>query len=219
MSRLIVFGCSYAYGFALSDCNTETDSLKPSKFAWPVYIAKEFNRKLINKSQPASSNKRIWYTISKFKFKPDDMVIISWSYEHRNCIIKSPWNIKNLINTNEEDIDSLKYYEHIYSWHDSVTMSKLFVNDANRILNEKNILVYNLFLNFKKRILLDNQYNVVPLYITDYLNRYPKALDNAHLGLEGNQAFANDVIDYIKTKNTIKTTSSLLEKIKRLLCK
>jgi hypothetical protein len=197
MSRLVVFGCSYAYGYALPDCNTDIDSAKPSKFSWPTILAKTIEKKLINKSYPASSIKRIWYTINNFKFKPDDVVIISWSYAHRYSIIKHPWNIKNLINTATDDAESMAYYEHNYSWYDSYVMSKLFVDDANRILKENNIKVYNLFLNFSWELLLKKHHNVIPLHIENYLKKYPLALDDAHLGLEGNQAFAEDLLKYL----------------------
>lgn len=222
MSRLIVFGCSYAYGFALSDCNTETDSLKPSKFSWPVYIAQATNRELINKAVPASSNKRIWYAIKNFNFRPDDLVIISWSYNHRSCIIKTPWTIKNLINSHTDEIESLIYYEHIYSWYDSLIMSNLFVRDANRTINEKGPSVYNLFTNRPIADILKKDCNTIPVYIEEYIANYPLALDNMHPGLEANRAFAADIMNYLGVKHSmkdIKKPYTFFERLKNRLCK
>ena len=220
MSRLIVFGCSYAYGFALPDYNL--DSSKPSKFAWPVFIASAMNRQLINKALPASSNKRIWYEITNFKFKPDDIVIISWSYGHRSCIIKSPRTIKNLINSHTDEKDSKVFYENIYSWYDSLVMFRLFIDNANRLLFEKNLIVYNLIVNSYWKKLLKKQHPIVPLYIEDYLKNYPLASDNAHLGLDANRAFASDFMKYIGVHHTLKDIPkpySLFTRIKNKLCR
>lgn len=220
MKRLIVFGCSYAYGFALPDCHS--DSTKPSNFCWPVFIAKAMNRQLINKALPASSNKRIWYEITNFKFQPDDVVIISWSYAHRSCIIKSPWTVKNLINSHTDEEDSKVFYEHIYSWYDSVVMFRLFVDDANRLLLEKNLVVYNLFVTDFWKALLKKQYSIVPLYVEEYLKNYPLALDNAHLGLEANRAYALDFMKHIGVQHTLEdipTPCSLFTRIKNKLCR
>lgn len=219
MSRLIVFGCSYAYGFALDDCN-EAHS-PPSKFCWPVFIADAMNRELVNMSKPASSNKRIWHTISTFKFQPTDLVIISWSYGNRSCIINNPWNIKNLIN-HTDDVEAVAYYEHIHSWYDSLLMSKLFVKDANQILNEMGLQVYNLFTNRYWADMLKSNYNTIPLYMEEYITNYPKALDNMHPGLEANRAFAVDFMNHIGVSHSIKDIQkpyTFFERLKHKLCK
>lgn len=220
MSRLIVFGCSFAYGFALPDCFDRT--MRPSKFCWPVIVANAMNRRLINKAWPASSNKRIWHTIKNFKFKPDDIVIISWSYGHRSCIIKNKWNVKNLINSDTDELESLAYYEHIYAWYDSVLMSRLFVDDANNFLTKKSITVHNLFLNSDWHSLLKNDHVVVPIHMEDYIDNYPKALDNSHPGLECNRAYAIDFLNYVGIDHTIQDKPlpySFFEKLKRIICK
>lgn len=219
MKRLIVFGCSYAYGFGLHDCNTAIDSLTPSNYCWPVFIASAMNRKLINKSVPASSNKRIWNAIRNFKFRPDDVVIISWTYNHRSCILKSPWKVHNLINSHTDEIESSAFYKHIYSKYDSLVMSKLFVDDANKILVEKNLKVYNLFLSIESSIFLQGNHTVVPLDIETYLEDYPKADDNMHLGLEANRAFANDFMKYVDRGLDQTNNNTFTKKLKAILCK
>ena len=220
MSRLIVFGCSLAYGVGLPDC--WPDISKPSKFCWPELIAKSMNRKLVNKSSPGSSNKRIWYTISKFKFEPGDVVIISWSYPNRYSVINNPWNIHNLHHNSINDPISSAYYEHIYSYYDMVVMSKLYADDANRILTEKNIPVYNLTVEKHYQYLTLSKHNVVPLYMSVYEESYPKALDNDHLGLDGHKAFAANFMDYIGVGHSITNISKpygIFKQIKNLLCK
>ena len=220
MSRLIVFGCSLAYGVGLPDCWPDTS--KPSKFCWPELIAQSMNRELVNKSTPGSSNKRIWYTISKFKFEPDDIVIISWSYPNRYSIINNPWDIRNLRHNATDDPASSAYYEHIYSLYDMAVMSKLYADDANRILTEKNIPVYNLTVEKHYRYLTLGQHNIVPLYMAIYEESYPKALDDDHLGLGGHKAFAADFMEYIGVKHSITDIPKpygILKQLKNLLCK
>lgn len=220
MSRLIVFGCSLAYGVGLPDCWPDTK--KPSKFCWPELIAKSMNRKLVNKSVPGSSNKRIWYTISRFKFKPDDVVIISWSYPNRYSIIKHPWDIRNLRHNATEDLDSMAYYEHVYSFYDLAVMSKLYAESANRMLTDKGITTYNLTVDKHYRYMTLGQPNVVPMYMSVYEETYPKALDNDHLGLEGHKAFAADFMNRVGIKHSITDVArpySIFKQIKNLLCK
>lgn len=219
MKRLIVFGCSFAYGFGLHDCSI--DSSKPSKFSWPVFIAQSMNRRLVNNAKPASSNKRIWYTINRFKFQPDDIVIISWTVDHRSCIIKNPWNIKNLIKSHQDEIESFMYYEHIYSRYDSAVMFKLFVRDANNILRQNNIKVYNLSFSPSWKYFFEKDINFVPLHIDNYLKRYPTA-PHSHLGYEGNRVFAADFMKYIGIEDLstdIKSPSNVFQRIKNKLCK
>ncbi len=220
MKRLVVFGCSYAFGLGLEDCFT--DASKPSNFAWPSYIAQAMGRRLVNKSMPASSNKRIWHTISKFTFRPDDIVIISWTHAHRSAIIKTPWNVKNLINDDNNDEVINAYYEHLYSRYDAFIMTRLFITDANRICKDKNIPVYNVFYNtdwgeyYKKKV------NTVPVYMEIHLEDYPKALDNMHLGQEGNRAYAASFMEHIGIDHSLKDIQkpyTLFQRIKNRLCK
>lgn len=220
MSRLIVFGCSLAYGVGLPDCWPSTTA--PSKFCWPELIAHAMNRKIINKSSPGSSNKRIWYTISRFQFAPDDLVVISWSYPNRYSIINNPFDIRNLRHDATEDLDSMAYYEHVYALYDTTVMSKLYVDHANRILVEKNIPVYNLVVEKYYRYMIMRKHNIVPLYMAVYEESYPRALDHDHLGLDGHRAFAADFMEYIGVAHTLEHVPkpySFFRQLKNLLCK
>ena len=220
MSRLVVFGCSLAYGVGLPDCWPNIS--KPSKFCWPELVAQTMNRELVNKSAPGSSNKGIWYTISKFKFESDDVVIISWSYPNRYSIINNPWDIRNLHNNLTEDTASMAFYEHLYSYYDTIVMSKLYADDANKILIEKNIPVYNLTVEKHYRYLTLGQHNTVPLYMGEYEESYPKALDKDHLGLDGHKVFAADFMNYIGVKHTLTDLLkpySIFKQLKNIICK
>lgn len=198
MDRLIVFGCSLAYGVGLPDCWPPSS---PSKVGWAQIVADSMKRKLINKSFPGSSNKRIWYEISQFEFLPTDLVIISWSYPDRSSIIKSTNDIINL-HHNLDNRESLAYYKNIYSKYDSEITSKLYVDHANRIFKELNIPAYNLIVEKHYKNIIKNTVSV-PLHICSYERSYPKALDNAHIGIEGNRAFAVDLLNYLEVTHTV----------------
>jgi hypothetical protein len=100
--------------------------------------------------------------------------------------------------------------------------TKLYVSHANFLLREKNIKVYNLTVNkstakiFK---LSEQTIPHIPLYICDtYRYKYPMALDNKHPGVECNEVYAKDILDYINPilpKNLPK--KNLIEKIKCIL--
>lgn len=221
MSRLIVFGCSLAYGVGLPDC--WPDTTKPSTLCWPQLIADDMNRELVNKSSPGSSNKRIWYTISRFNFEPTDVVIISWSYPNRYSIINTPWDIRNLRhNASAEDTDSKAYYEHIYSLYDTTIMSKLYVDNANRILTDQSIPVYNLVIEPYYKLFISKGHNLVPLFMGIYEESFPKALDDDHLGIDGHRAFAADLMNHMGVTHTLENITkpySLLKQLKKLLWK
>lgn len=211
MDRLIVFGCSLAYGVGLPDC---WPPRMPSKLNWCQLVADAMQKQLINMSVPGSSNKRICHEINRFKFRPTDTVIISWSYPNRSSIIKSNKNIINL-HHNSPNTESDIYYKYIYSKYDSDLASKLYVDYSNRILKDQNLKVYNLIVEkHYKNILTDTV--SVPLHICSYERSYPKGLDNAHIGLEGNRAFAIDLLDYIGVDHSIIETTKPYNLIKRL---
>jgi len=220
MSRLIVFGCSLAYGVGLEDCWPNTT--KPSKHCWPQLVADAMGLKLINKAIPGASNKRIWYTISKFKFKPNDVVIVSWTFPNRHSIISSPWKIHELHhNLMEVDPVSETYFKDIYSTYDSYVTSKLLIDHANRLLLEKNVTIYNLIVEkYFKHLMGD--YKVLPLYMGVYEELYPRALDGNHLGVAGHTAFATDFLNAIGIEHTIDNNTkpySFFRQIKNLICK
>jgi hypothetical protein len=214
MSRLIVFGCSLAYGVGLPDCwpNTET----PSKFCWPKLIADSMNRTLVNKSIPGASNKLIWHAINNFKFETDDVVIISWTYPNRYSVLKTPWQWQNL-HHNHMDTDPLSaaYYTDLHSFYDSYSMSKLYVDHANRICKDKNLPVYHLVVD-KHYLYIMSKIKNVPLYMAVYEASYPKALDHDHLGIEGHRAFAADFMNYIGVKHSLENIQKPYGMFRRL---
>lgn len=203
MKRLIAFGDSMTYGVGLKDCWPST--LRSSKFAWPEIVANAIGRKCINKSFPGSSNKRIWYTIKRFKFRPDDIVFVCWSYPNRNAIIHSPFRITNLLPSQTlDDTNSVakNYYNELYSFYDADLMTELFIRDTENMLS--NIQHYHMTAeSFDKRLFRNVPY--LKIFIGEFEDDYPKALDNDHLGEEGHKAFSKKILDLLGIENEIIT--------------
>lgn len=202
MERLIAFGCSLTFGHGLPDCFTPPDhpGSKHSNLAWPSILAKYMNRKCINMSTPGSSNKRIWHNVINFDYQETDIVFILWSFTDRTAILHK---------THISDIGHWvegTYYNDYYDQHDAEIMSSLFVNHANLFLKSKNIKVYNLVFSKNDLSILNfHNYKVdyIPVYISKLKEKYPKALDNRHPGLECQEVFSKKILDYLSIENNL----------------
>lgn len=217
MSRFVVFGCSLAYGVGLPDC--WPDVTKSSKFCWPEIVAKELGRTCINKSVPGSSNKRIWFAVNRFKFKPDDLVFVLWSYNDRTALITTPYTITNLapgITLGKPGELSKIYYENFHSFYDAEITTKLYIRDTTNRLKNLGVSFYQTCAQQSCKEYFEETPHV-PIYMEYYEKNFNKGLDNDHAGLEGHQAFAKDFLDYMKVETDIKrpVPLSFFEKIKR----
>lgn len=194
MQRLLVFGCSHTYGLGLEDC--WIDSTKPSNLGWPSIISKELKKTCINKSVVGASNKLIWHQITHTCFEPGDTVIILWSWAHRYTVLKDKNCFIHLHHTTLEQEESKEYYRLLYSDYDAETMTKLYIDHANNYLANFEITVYQSIVHQRYANLFSNHAHV-QIYYHDYEKYYSKALDNIHLGLDGNVAFAKDFLQDI----------------------
>ncbi len=82
ISRLIAWGCSFTWGEGL-------DTVRPgfgqraSDRAWPALVAQQLNIPLRNLSEPGASNLWIADSVLNYEFKPEDLVIIMWTWPTR----------------------------------------------------------------------------------------------------------------------------------------
>jgi hypothetical protein len=187
------------YGVGLPDCWPH--GLPPSKMCWPEIVAKELKRECVNMSVPGAGNKRIWYNISNFKFKPDDLVLILWSFPNRYTVINSKTDIKNL-HHNNDDVLSNAYFQNLYEIYDSKIMSTLFVDHANRILKEKKVTFYQMAVKKRYWYMFGNNSHL-PITMDAYETLYTRALDNDHAGINGHRAFAVDLLKLLGTDTTL----------------
>lgn len=84
--RLVTFGCSLTQGFGLDS----PKSIKPSKKAWPSILGGFFDCPVINRGYPGASNKEIHWNILNYNFRPDDIVVVLWSWKDRWCVLNEP---------------------------------------------------------------------------------------------------------------------------------
>ena len=220
----MTFGCSHVFGHGLPDCITlayeeDKDSKtrsrfhapgeKPSQFAWPSLLAEKLNRECLNLSEPGSSNLTILMEILKCDFKPDDLVIIGFTYFGRyNChIFVDKAGSGNVIGKNTEDhrkmiladmgIKNSELREYWYNW--------LTIHHAMTYL--KSINVKSFFHvgplwdtpdsgeRIKPDMLeFDNFLDDVKLVYRDF------ALDNMHQGLESHRLQSELIYNRIKDR-------------------
>jgi len=183
------------YGVGLPDCWPQP--APASKLCWPEIVAKELRRECVNMSNSGAGNKRIWYTINNFKFKPDDLVLILWSFPNRYTVIKSKTDIENLHHNNDNTLSNA-YFQNLYEIYDSEIMSTLFVDHANRILKEKNVTFYQMAVKKRYWYMFGNN-SYLPITMDAYETLYTRALDNDHAGINGHRAFAVDLLKLLGT--------------------
>ena len=207
--RIIAFGCSNTYGHGLEDCwdqKLTAPGPEPSKIAWPALLAKKFNCDVVNKSKPGASNKFIWQRILDFNFQTDDVCVVLWSYLDRWCVFS---NVRaySLSIGNEDDRKGKAYYKNVYEEKDHWIMSTSFMYTASLHLKENNIttaMCYHDQFDKQSNYGTLNKYNLSNLSSIDYnyyKNKYPLALDKAHMGPKAHERFAE--IYYKKLRKQI----------------
>jgi hypothetical protein len=190
MNRLITFGCSYTYGFALPDSNMSN----ASEYAWPTLLANKLNLRLINLGHSGSSNLEILNTILNYNFLPGDKVIVQWSFYNRDtifhptkgCIQVGPW-------------EEYAYYDEwavVHTLYDLKNKSLLNIHHAWQHL--KMLDVDFDFLNIdepygKTRWSTDIKF--LKTSFKDYENVYPKANDGVHPGVECHAKVAEEIFN------------------------
>lgn len=197
--RLVAFGCSLTFGYALPDTGDNWKS-NPSRFAWPKKLANHLNiTTVVNRGLPGASNKKILFEIQNFNFQKDDIVFILWSHIERWSVIKS-----KKIDHYAPHIDtkaSRQYYKHIYDEHDHLISYYTRANFAKMMLDNKGIK--NFHLTVKPYDDLDIKWNNVICLKTSLDNDIRKqihnyARDGHHPGVLSHQKFADMIYDEIK---------------------
>lgn len=189
--RIVAFGCSYTYGHGLPDCldNGGQPSTNYSKLAFPALVAKKLECKYVNLGKSGNSNKEIWNDILNFKFQDDDIVIITWTYYSRFCIIKS--NSTQRINPwNERD---KPFYMNYSNRNDMLLDFYTRLNHINTYLQTKNIKSFNY-------IIEDSEDEAPEWNTVDILGLFQKideADDECHPGKHSHAVFADNIYNYI----------------------
>ena len=199
MSKLVAFGDSITYGFALDD-NFNED--KPSVYAWPSLVAQELNLDVANLGQPGASNKEIWLNILNYNgFGKDDIVIINWNTAQRFCIIDEKDTKRIGLSTRFADKKSTDiFYKHFYNDYDMWLDTNLRISHIQSFL-EKQTTVYHSFTSGPQFRL--TSWNKDCIIIGNSMFEYrekDKALDGAHPGKDAHKWFAQSLLQDIEVK-------------------
>jgi len=201
VKRLVVFGCSFTYGYGLPDCfESGNPSSTPSKLAWPNFLGKELDLEVVNLSKTGSSNLQILNTILNTEIRKDDLVIVQWSFSQRSMLFGEPYNseIGSWVDT-----ETSKYFYLAHDDFDLLNQTFLHIHHADLHLKS----VCNSFIHFmisydkSYRKYIGNKpewFNVKCNPITFYIDPDDKGLDNSHPGQENQKLVANYILNYVK---------------------
>jgi len=194
MSRLVVFGCSNTHGQGLLD---------PKKEVWGVLLANLLKKEFVNNGKQGASNKYIAHAINEFVFKPDDLVIIAWSYLNRSCVLRGRLDnqsefVESIVLDNisaslayMNDDYSVKYFKHFYSDFDSKFTNAVFMDFSIDLLISKGIEFKQFFIDPQETPNLRHKdTNTFSFSYKFFFDRYPKAADLIHMGPTGNKVLA-----------------------------
>jgi hypothetical protein len=211
MSRLVAFGCSYTWGQGLEDC--PIGSSTPSMFAWPTILANTLNLEVVNKGAAGSSNLEILLRILNGDFKQTDIVIVLWTWSHRDLIfttdyITNSWKYKKISNTCfkritpwlDENTGSTDFKEFlkIHSAHDLAIKSCLHIHHAIMYLDSLGIKHYHFII---ENLVTPDFIKLNANHINfDFSNPIDFANDNLHPGIESQNQIAKQIHDSINQK-------------------
>lgn len=188
-SRLVTFGCSLTFGMNLDD-NYPKNAF-PSKFSWPVKLAKLLDIPITNKGILGASNKQILYTLLNYNFNADDIVFVLWSHYDRHCIIEEN-TVEPLGAWQKKNKSSRLFFKQLWNFYDRKIESYFYYNFAHLYLQQNNIK--HVFLTpDKENIDLNLKWSSIK-FLNAFFNRtrelFPFANDNKHPGIEAHKNFA-----------------------------
>lgn len=202
MSRLITFGCSFTFGTGLKD----------TKDSWPSVLGQLTGRKVINKGVPGASNLEILNNILSFKFREDDLVVVGWTYCHRDLIFNS---YKPNVRIGSGQLNGLfeKWVE-LHNNYDNNVRSGIYIHHAELYMNSMNLENYNFWAPPKATMIIDRLFD---LTVSEYTGSNPKfvkkntlykdilniddlALDNSHPGTLSHKNAAEKLFRIINEK-------------------
>jgi hypothetical protein len=115
MSRLFVFGDSFAFGQGLTDA--EADGVDnacpdyPHERSWPYTLGNLLGvDQTLNFSVPGCSNKMIWTYGVNVEYSPQDIVVFSWTNHQRTTALRSYMHKPLTVDENFTKDDHLQFY-------------------------------------------------------------------------------------------------------------
>ena len=174
-----------------------------SKYAWVETLGKYLDLPVVNCAIPGTSNKEIAHCIHNFDFRPDDRVIVQWTFRERSCIIGVPDENGNnyKISVHGKEEISTHWTEYHADYNNMIFESVMAISSARWILEQNQVLNRHLFL---KNFDWENQTQV-----RDHLNKdiipLPfdwsagnKGYDDEHPDLESYTVYAHTIYEWMK---------------------
>lgn len=197
MSRLIAFGCSFTRGTALDDVwdfkNNCSIYPQPSKYAWPQLIADKLGLECVNLGKGGYSNKAIWHTIVNFEFRWDDLIFIHWSFLDRYHYYESR-NVEHTIDHRSNSPRDKSFFKYLYSEYEMLNDMYMRINHIDSVLYGKTR--YHLQIE-PTDIPLWSKTKIEKIYLNDYKNKYPRANDGSHPGIQSHKEFAIALLEIL----------------------
>ena len=195
--RLLAFGCSYTYGHGLSDCFIPISGKagpNPSKHAWPAHLANTLGRTYRNVSHPGASNKHIWHEVVSTEYKPDDIVIISWSHPDRWIIIKDDHPVNSFIGPWMQDKISKTFYKKFYDSRDMNVDFNLRMHHAKLYLDSVGVKNYHLVQTSEHIDQLEwNSVELLTPKFFDIFVSLPASQDGYHPNEQAHKKYADEI--------------------------
>lgn len=168
----------------------------PSQLGYAHLLGDRLNAtEVINCAKPGASNQYILNSILNFEFKPDDVVIIQWSFPDRDILYNEDGSHTTIACW--WDNETIKNYYMVHSTYDMSFRSLLCSHHAHYYLkglvsNVIHLIVTNHYFNFIQIFSELPKWYDVPLYELDLKNlKIDLAGDNAHPGPKSQQLIAN----------------------------
>jgi hypothetical protein len=187
--RLVTFGCSLTQGFALDG----PKSRKPSKKSWPSVLGSFFDCPVVNNGYPGASNKEIHWNILNFDFKPNDVVLVLWSYKDRWCVIRGE-EIKRVNVWNENEQSEYFFSKFSNDFDMSLDLHQR-IQHASYYIPVTNFHLYSSRNHRRYFKWFDTE--MLDISIDEIRKLYPKALDNKHPGEQAHIAYAKELYTYL----------------------
>jgi lysophospholipase L1-like esterase len=195
--RIVTFGDSFTYGHGLEDCwVNDKPGPMPSSLAWPALLGDNVS----NRSVPGASNTMILHDILHSEFKPDDYVIIMWTFPDRDMIFDTGYFLGRKdraqhIGPWRKD-DLTKSWMLTHNSTDSIIRAWYHIHHANLFLDSLGVKHYNFFIDYThyrphKPLAVDIPMKVISTVCMDL------ALDNLHPGPKTHERIARDIKECI----------------------
>lgn len=204
MNRLVAFGCSHTFGYALPD--TIQDPSKPSELAWPSILSKDLGLELVNKGLTGISNHRILFEILNSELHESDLVIIFWTNMHRSVIFNNKCDMVDIGSWKSDD--TTRSYFELHSNMDLAVSTLLDIHHAELFCNRNGITTKH-FLLMDRLTAIDIAKRKCKWADTHFeyidLTKFKRdlATDNLHCGVETHQELSNYVKQVLKNEGKI----------------